>query len=168
MARRRFPARVSGHARLNQWIGPPEQDFVGVSSGGSTLVSSLTVAEATTIVRTRGMVSVQPGSFAADLNVVGAFGIGIVSDEAFGIGITAIPTPYSDGDWPGWLMWESFAFHLDAQSAIGFEMPASLQIMVDSKGMRKVGNSESLVFIAESQTGAFDIADCTRQLFKLS
>ena len=170
MARaRRFPAaRSSGHKRLNQWVGPPEQGFVSVSSGGSTLVSSLSPAEATTLVRVRGAVSIQPGSFAADLNIVGAVGIGVVSAEAFGIGITAIPTPYSDADWPGWLMWRSFALHLDVQSAVGFDLNSAVQLEIDSKAMRRAGSNEVFVFIAESQEGAFDIADCTRQLLKLS
>jgi len=132
------------------------------------LVSSLSAGEATTIVRTRGMITIKPGSFAADLDIIGAVGIGVISDEAFGIGITAIPTPYSDADWPGWLMWESFAIHLEVLSAVGFNVPAAVAIAVDSKGMRKVGSNESLVLIAESQVGAFDIADTTRQLFKLS
>ena len=167
-ARTRFPAGRGGHKRLNEWVGPPEQGFVAVATTGATLVSSLVVEEAITIVRTRGMVSIDPNVFSADLNVVGAFGIGIVSAEAFGIGITAIPTPYSDADWPGWLMWESFAFRLEFSDATGVTMPGSLQINVDSKGMRRIGSNEAVVFVAESQEGAFTIADCTRQLFKLS
>ena len=141
---------------------------MAVLTGASTLISSLAVDEATTIVRTRGMVSIFPAAFSADLNVVGAFGIGVVSAEAFAIGITAIPTPHSDADWPGWLMWESFGYRVEFVDATGFQGNAQQSINVDSKGMRKVGASEVVVFVAESQSGAFQIADVTRQLFKLS
>ena len=120
------------------------------------------------MVRDRGMVTIKPGSFAADLDIVGAIGVGVVSDEALGVGITAIPTPYSDADWSGWLVWESFAIHLEVLDATGFDVGAALRINVDSKGMRKLGATESLVLVAESQVGAFDVSDTLRQLFKLS
>jgi len=163
--RTRF-VRSSGHRRLNAWVGPPEQGFQVVTSGGSSLISSLSVEEAITIIRTRGSIGIEM-SFAAGLSVVGAVGIGIVSTEAFGIGITAIPTPYSDADWHGWLMWESFAMTVDFDDATGARFGA-FQIAVDSKGSRKVAANETLVMIAESQIGAYNIADATRQLFKLS
>jgi len=161
----RFPTRGSGHRRLNAWVGPPEQGFVTVVTTGSTLISSLSVEEATTIIRTRGMIAIQV-AMGASLEVIGAVGIGIVSTEAFGIGITAIPTPYSDADWHGWLMWESFGLAVDFDDATGSRFN-TLRIDVDSKGMRKVAANETLVMIAESQTGAFQVADATRQLFKL-
>ena len=167
---RSFPRGSCGTARLNQWVGPPDQGFVTVSSGGATLVSSLSPGEATTLVRTRGMVAVIPTTFASDQNINGAFGIGVISAEAFGIGITAIPSPFTDADWPGWLMWESFAFRVEFGDGTGVRAAAGvgLQMIVDSKGMRKAGSNEVYVFIAESRGGAYSIADNTRQLFKLS
>ena len=164
-ATRGFPQR--GPKRLNAWVGPPEQGYVAVASTGSTLIGSLSVEEAITLVRTRGMFSVKPNSVAADVDIVGAIGAGVVSAEAFAIGITALPTPFSDADWPGWFVWESFAFHVENVSAAGFDPLASLQIPVDSKGMRKIGASEVVVFVAESQIGTFDVVDATRGLFKL-
>ena len=166
-ARRIIRAPVGGHRRLNEWVGPPEQGFVQVASTLTAIVSSLAVEEAITLVRNRGMVSVHPDAFAADVNIVGAFGVGIVSAEAFAAGVGSMPSPYSDADWGGWSTWESFAFHLEFQSGVGVELQ-SVMINVDSKGMRKVSSNEVLVFLAESQEGAFRIADCTRQLFKLS
>jgi len=165
---RRLRATHGGHRRLNEWVGPPEQGFISVATGGSTIISTLNIEEAVTIVRTRGMVSVFPAVFSADLNVVGAFGCGIVSAEALAIGITAVPTPYSDADWPGWFVWESFAFRFEFGSGAEGFMPASLQIPIDSKGMRKIGSNEAFVCVAESQEGAFSIADTTRQLIKLA
>ncbi len=165
---RGFSRGPSSHRRLNEWVAPPLQEYIAVASAGATIISQMNIEEATTIVRTRGMVSIKPQAFSADLSTVGAFGVGVVSAEALTIGTTAIPEPYSDADWGGWLMWESFAYHFEVQSAVGTQFPASIQINVDSKGMRKVGSNEALVFVAESFTGAFEIAECTRQLFKLS
>lgn len=157
----------SGPRRKVQWIGPAVQGYVSVANAGATLISvSTTFETAATLVRTRGQISVQPGSFAADLNIVGAFGCGIVSAEAGAIGITAIPTPFRDADWGGWYVWRSFSLHLDVQSAIGFSLEME-NFEVDSKAMRKVGQNESLVWVAESQAGAFDISTPLRQLIKL-
>jgi len=44
----------------------------------------------------------------------------------------------------------------------------SLRFQVNSKAMRKIGNNETLVLMAESQTGGFDIAMHLRILFLLS
>ena len=168
MARGFRRGHQGGHKRLTQWVGPALQDFVSVASGGATLISSIPFDEAATLVRIRGQATIQPGSFAADLNVVGAIGVGFVSTEALNIGVTAIPEPFTDADWGGWALWRAFGLHLDVQSAVGFDAQGAIQLELDSKAMRKGGPSESLVAIAESQAGAFDIALTMRTLVKLS
>ncbi len=169
MARRRsFAAPRARSSRLTQWIGPADQGYVSVASAGATIISSASFEEPLTIMRSRGNVSIQPGSFAADLNVVGAFGVAIVTTEAFTAGIASIPEPFSDADWGGWFVWRSFSMHLDVQSAVGFDVNSALQFEVDSKAMRKVSQNETLVTIAESREGAFDISANLRTLIKLS
>ena len=169
MARQRsFRGRSSGARRLTQWIGPADQGYVSVASGGKTIVGTGPFTEAATIIRTRGQVSIQPGSFAADLNVIGAFGVGIVSDEAAAIGVTAVPGPFDSADWTGWYVWRSFSLHLDVQSAVGFDVQSMINMEVDSKAMRKIYPNETFVLVAESQAGAFDISMPLRTLVKLS
>ena len=158
--------RRAGARRLTQWVGPPEQGFIAVATTGATLISNLPVEEPFTIVRNRGAVAISIVT-AADLDVVGAFGIGIVSAEAFAAGIGSVPTPYSDGDWGGWMVWRSFALRWDFSDATGARF-AQIEIEVDSKAMRKVSPNEVIVLVAESQTGAFSMADGLRQLIKLS
>ena len=131
------------------------------------MVASASFEEPLTIMRTRGVVSIQPGSFSADLNVMGAIGMAIVLAEALAIGITAIPEPFNDADWGGWFVWRSFALHLDVGTSVGFDANSALNIEIDSKAMRKVSPNEALVVVAESQAGAFDIFDGTRHLLKL-
>ncbi len=164
-AHRRFTPRQS--ARLTQWISPPQQNYVAVATGGATLISSFPAEEPLTFMRTRGMVSVRPAAFTADLTVCGAVGIGIVSAEAFAAGVGSIPEPYTDADWGGWFMWRSFCYRFEFEDATG-TMLGSWDFEVDSKAMRKVSPNEVAVFIAESQFGGFSVADCTRQLVKLS
>jgi len=140
--------------------------FTAVAAGGATILTSLSFESPGTLIRTRGMVSVFPQAAGADINVVGAFGIGIVSAEALSVGITAIPTPFTDADWGGWMVLQPFAFRLDVTSDIG-RLISSLQIEVDSKAMRKVGPNTAAVVVAESLSGALSVADTTRLLLKL-
>ena len=166
MARTRTKFVRDGARRLNEWVGPPEQGFIAVTSTASVIISSLSVEEAIMIVRTRGMIGIKP-SFGAPLECIGAIGVGIVSAEVLSVGITAIPTLYSDADWGGWLMWESFVFTVDFDDATGVRF-GTIQLNIDSKGMRKAGSNEAFVMVVESQLGAFEVADATRQLFKLA
>jgi hypothetical protein len=74
-----------------------------------------------------------PGGFS------GAFGIGITTADAFGIGVTAVPTPLTERDWDGWLFWHAWnlktvtATIADGVNAVG----AFQRIEVDTKAMRK-------------------------------
>lgn len=123
--------------------------------------------EQTTVVRSRGFISIRPEAENADLEVTGAFGIGVVSAEAFTAGVASIPEPFSDGDWGGWLVWQPFGFNFEFQSGIGLHFP-DWRFEVDSKAMRRLSPSEALVCVAESQSGAFKVQFPARVLVKLS
>ncbi len=138
-----------------------------MASGGATLVASFPFEEPLTIIRTRGMISVKPTSYAVDLSIAGAVGIGVVSAEAFTAGIASVPEPFSDGDWGGWFVWRSFGHHYEVLDATS-SLLGSWSMEIDSKAMRKVTPNEVMVVVAESQVGAFEIFDGTRHLFKLS
>ena len=168
MARRGgFAPRRQGTNRLVQWVGPALQTYVAVASGGATLISSFTPGESLTIVRTRGMVSVRPESNAADVELVGAIGFGIVSDEAFAAGVASMPEPFNDADWSGWFVWRSFSYDIEFSDATGVGF-LNWDFEVDSKAMRKLGPNETAVLIAESFTGAFRVSSPLRMLVKLS
>ena len=124
-----------GPKRLTEWSGLADQGYVNVSTTASTLISSVAFEDPGTIVRARGRCSIRPQTVVADLDVVGAFGIGLVSAEALAIGITALPTPQSDADWGGWMVWRSFAYRLEFVDATGtFQIDWGFE--VDSKAMR--------------------------------
>ena len=159
--------RVS--ARLTDWVGPAAQGYVTVSAGGATIIASLAFEDPATIIRTRGMVSIIPQSHNADLNIVGAFGIGVVSAEAAAAGVASVPEPFSDADWGGWFVWRSFAYTLEALA--GAEQFSVIlydwNFEIDSKAMRKVTSNEVMVVVVESQAGALLAFDGTRHLIKL-
>ncbi len=167
MARRHTPrASFQRSARIVQWIGIPAQDYVNVASGGATIIANLAVEDAITVMRNRGMVSIRLQAYTADLTVAGAYGMAVVSQEAFAAGVASIPEPFSDSDWGGWMVWRSFFQRFEFDDATGLTFPAAMDFEVDSKAMRKVGPNEVVVQIAESQTGAYALATGVRTLIK--
>ena len=159
---------VRGQKRLTAWSGLAAQGYVFVADAGATLLSSIDFETSGTIVRARGQISIQPTSFAADENIVGAFGVGVVSVEARAVGVTAIPEPFSDADWGGWMVWTSFSYHFEFGSSVGQQFPNSVRIDIDSKAMRKVEPNSSLVFVVESFEGAFLMSEQVRVLQMLA
>jgi len=166
--------RSSGVKRQVTWVGPADQAFVPVLTGSAIIVSSFEPAAAAnnmmrpTIVRTRGSVTMAPVvGIAADVDIVGAYGMCIVSLTAFGVGITSVPTPFDDAGWEGWLVWRSFSIRFESNAALTAHIN-QLVHEVDSKAMRKVGTDDVVIVVAESQVGAFGISAQMRQLYKLS
>ncbi len=154
------------------WIAPAEQAFVSVAGGASVIIGSFnpvaSIMAHPTIVRTRGTVGVKPASFGADIGIIGAWGVGVVSDEAFAAGTASIPRPFEDADWNGWLAWGVFIQQLEFADATGRLYNAVTEYSVDSKAMRKIPPGNTLVEMAESQTGAFEVNMSLRLLFLLS
>jgi len=167
MARPRRVFGSHGPGRLTTWIAPAAQDFVAVASAGATILGSFAFEEPVTIIRVRGFAGIKVNSQAASVNLVGAIGMGVVSAEAFGVGITAVPEPWNDGDWGGWFMWRSFAGRLEFDDASGVVF-TDWGLEIDSKAMRRVKTNEVVVIVAESITGAFDVSPGMRMLVKLS
>ncbi len=164
--------RAVSARRENTWIGPALQGSVAVAAAGASLIFSFDPfangMPKPTVVRTRGVLTITPQAFTADLTIHGAFGLGIVSDQAFAAGVVSMPEPFSDANWDGWFVWQSFALTLEFITASGTIQPANLQIEIDSKAMRKVSDNETVVAICESQAGAFNCGAHLRQLYKLS
>jgi len=159
--------RDQSSKRLTEWIGPALQQYITVATTGATLIASGPFESPVTIVRTRGHVSIKPSDVTVDLNIVGAVGIGIVSAEALGVGITAIPEPFTDADWGGWYYHRMFSYALEVVSQIG-EHFIEWDFEIDSKAMRKIGSNEAFVMVAESIVGEFQISAPFRTLIKLS
>ncbi len=143
---------------------------MAVASNTSVILQQNAGLGNTTIVRVRGLLSVQPDAYSVDLNVQGALGMGIVSDQAFAAGAASIPGPWSEPDWGGWFVWQAWASRLEFLSAVGvlFSDASERTYMIDSKAMRKVEPNETVVVMAESQAGGVNIHSPFRMLVKLA
>ena len=170
MARRPFRSQ-RGPKRQVTWIAPADQGFIAVATGAKVLIGSFDAAGSglvkPTIVRTRGQVTPRVGATGASAVIIGAFGMAVVSDRAFAAGVVSVPGPFTDASWDGWFVWRSFSMSWDFDDATGIRF-STINMEVDSKAMRKVNDDETVVLVAESQSGAFDISMPLRMLVKLS
>ena len=183
MARSRvFPrqSQARGPRRKTSWGPGPNAVRTAVSAIGKTIWTNgviLSVEDVGTIVRTRGEIAILLSlATAAGDGMNGAVGLGIVSSQAFGIGPTAVPGPFADAEWEGWLWHSYWSVRGVASQSLGQDVArnagADLRIPIDSKAMRILSNNETLMgcFEVAVETGTANInfiAD-TRLLLKLS
>ena len=171
MARRsQFQPRSNAPRRSTSWLtGPAEVVAVRTTTALSGWTTGLQILEdGVTLIRTRGSALIKLVTTAGGTTdgMAGAIGIGVASENAFGVGATAIMDPFNDSEWDGWI-WHSF-FHV--RGALDTE--GSVQrIEIDSKAMRKI-EALDVIYGALStvETGVEVVAFSadTRQLFKLS
>jgi len=139
------PARhQAGSRRVTQWVlgpGADDQltfDAILVSSSVTEIFGSgVEALEKFTIVRLRGFLNVV--LLTTDITGGGfnwTAGIGIVSADAFSTGVAAMPDPFDDIDWPGWL-WVQMGAAISPVAAAGREN--NFTFPIDSKSMRKLG-----------------------------
>ena len=77
-----------------------------------------------------------------------AFGLCIVTENAVGVGVTAIPSPGVDTFWDGWLYHTTGVVGLVPGNVGGI----SAAVEIDSKAMRKFKNSDVMVGVVEVRT----------------
>ena len=168
--RSRVPVRSRAPKRKTVWVGTADQGAVSLASGGSAIVSSFDPSSfailKATIARVRGEINVFPQVTTADLSINGAYGLCVVSDEAFAAGAASIPRPFDDDDWAGWLVHGYFSNRVIASAVDNGLWITSKAI--DSKAMRKVGPGETVVWMIESQGGAISVLFNARVLIMLS
>ncbi len=112
-------------------------------------------AEPKTLVRLRGLVWAVLNTAAVGEHVPVNFGITKVSSDAFGAGVGSVLGPRSDAvhDW----IWRGQIFLSSlAEAAVATDFLAG-SVVVDSKAMRKIKPSDTLIIVAETIAG--DIAD---------
>ena len=154
MARSRGLSRGNARSRRKtSWDGGPGGTPTGlISSSVSSILGAGAVADedGMTLVRVRGECSLMLASAASDGDgFIGALGIGIVTSEAFAIGITAMPTPLIDDDWNGWLWHQFFSVRVPVAAGIGSQS-SEVRYVVDSKAMRKLRLGDVIFFAQES------------------
>ncbi len=80
--------------------------------------------------------------------------MGIVSENAAGIGITAIPTPLIDIAWDGWMVHEQGQLMAQSTALSEGGGTQSQRVKIDSKAMRKFRATDTLVAVLQvTETG---------------
>ena len=146
--------RGGSSCRKTSWeFGP--FGTVASSAAGSILFpnSAQSTSDGLTIVRTRGELLVYLTAANAVLGgFQWAFGMGIVSENAFGIGVMAVPGPITDIAWDGWVVFETGT--VKSAGIIASDLPGNagssmVRIRLDSKGMRKFRATDVLVAVLQ-------------------
>ena len=170
MANRRF-AQTSRKRRVSWEGGNTDIADLVVATAQAVTVLTETQLEnfpTPTLIRTRGRLtgftdtSSTPGAF----GVVG-LGMIVVTASAAAVGVTAIPTPLTDLG-SDWLWWDSMTLGADAGDVIGSEITID-RLSIDSKAMRKIGNNQVVLLVAELLTceGTLVVNLCGSQRFLL-
>ncbi len=141
----RFP-RTNALRRRTSWAVGPNGSTSTVSAASTVLFPTFAQAnlDGLTLVRTRGdLMFYITGAAIRDQFTVG-FGICVVNENAANLGVTAIPEPITDQQWDGWLSyWSGMVAVDDATNG------TILRIPIDSKGMRKLKNSDGIVAVLQ-------------------
>jgi len=164
--------RGHGARKGTDWSASAVQlTFVTLGAQSASLLEIFVpIAGGETLVRVRGRIAYGTDQEAVDEVYLGAFGMAVVSEQAASVGITAVPHPATDAAWDGWL----YHTYLQGQvrvigTAGNADFNAVQTIEIDSKAMRKVGEDDRLVVVAENMgsAGGMIIANSERLLSKL-
>jgi len=122
-----------------------------------------------TLIRTRGLLTLLlTGATSAGDGFQGAFGIGRVTSAALDVGIGSVPSPIAELAWDGWLYHTFFSCHAQDTSLRG-GIAQAMQIVIDSKAMRKFDVQEDIYAAIESVeigTAAMSVFFDSRMLFQ--
>ena len=103
--------------------------------------------EAETLLRSRGRFRMVLNAAAIDESVTIAVGLAIVSARAAAAGVASLPRPATEGSYP-WL-WHDFGVASTFQGQASGTFAQVIDMIVDSKAMRKVKEDEVMVFVVE-------------------
>jgi len=167
-----FTLRGGRMRRESFWIAIAETSTT-LASGTPVLFTGLTTAQLAlrpfTVVRTRGLLQLSSDQLTTTESYFGAYGMAVVSDQAFAIGITAVPTPITDKDSDLWFVFEELTGRFAVSSAIGI-LEVGNRREFDSRAMRKVEDGQDIAIVEENSGSPFAGAIMTksgRMLIKL-
>lgn len=145
----RFRNRNAGSRRRVSWSIGPSGTSATLSVSGTALfaIGAQAVADDLTIVRLRGRLMLQLETAASENSGFEyAFGITVVSSNAFDVGVTAVPEPLTDIAWDGWFVHGTgvlLARNATPQLEDGPNVVKDL--VIDSKAMRKTHATDVIV-----------------------
>ena len=154
MARRSgYIMRGGRQRRESLWLGIDATRFTLATANSAAITHNLNAAGLAlrpfTIVRTIGYWQLRSDQTGAAENYDGALGFSVVSDQAIAIGVTAVPTPYTDIGSDLFFLHQIMASRFEFVSGVGFESAAGLMGTFESRAMRKVNEDSDVCFAAE-------------------
>ena len=157
MARRRITTRAFRMERRKSiWAGinAAENSLAAPSTAIISHFSSaaLLALRPFTIVRTRLVFHVRPDQVAATEDYGVAIAAAVVSDQAAGVGVTAVPTPDTDRASDLFFLFEEAYGLFFFGTAVGVDFVGGQRVVIDSKAMRKVTDGDDVVFVQETQS----------------
>ena len=173
MARRGRSRFVRPAPRTKMWIGFGVGSTTIVGSSDQ-LVASYSAAALLlrpfTILRTRALFTYESDQSAVSERPIGSIGATIVTAAAQAVGITALPDPSGitgDAD-ADWFIWQALMVSYEFLDSTGANGNVSVQYVIDSKAMRKVGPDDDLVLVSAQETASGAVLTTNgRQLIQL-
>ncbi len=148
MARRAFRSSRSGAVHNKEWtFSCLDATNFDLAVANLIAFSIFTADEAETVLRTRGEIMVMLDATAVNEDATIAVGLAVVSTRAVAAGTASLPRPAIDGAYP-WL-WHGVAIVSSGQEAAIVPDFLAVRLLVDSKAMRKVKESEAIVAVFE-------------------
>ena len=158
MARRfsRGSRGIRPYRPASDWTASADiTDYTALAAATAVLDQSFVVdgTDTETILRVRGSASFVSDQTAQTERAFGAYGFCIVSDQAFGIGVTAIPSPMADADSDLWFV-HGYWYAPIAVGSSASIANISHTFEFDSKAMRKITADETLVVMVENASAS--------------
>ncbi len=149
-----FVRRPSGMVRDTAWFGSAFTATTAAAASTAVLVTSLSAAALAlrpfTVIRTRGVLGIRSDQTSTTENFSAVYGGCVVSDQASAIGVTAVPTPFTDHDSDLWYWIETLFGTLVVTTDISRYIDGSrLDRTFDSKAARKVDIGQDVITVVE-------------------
>ena len=122
-----------------------------------------------TVVRTHLNYYVKSDQTAALERYQTAVGMAVVSDQAVAIGVSAVPTPFTDLGSDLWFLHQITTGNFTFVDGTGFHPVGGIEKDVDSRAMRKVEDGQDVILTLENsgQSSGSTVIMAGRQLIKL-
>ncbi len=146
--------RGGRNIRNTLWAGvaPVSTVFAAANNAALTNVTGagLLAIRPFTVMRMRGFMHVRSDQTGSLESYQVAWSASVVSDQAAAIGITALPTPFTDIDSDLFFMYQVVAGVFLFISGTGFDPIGGSSAVVESKAMRRVEDGSQIVFTLEN------------------
>ncbi len=156
MARTHRGRLVEVTKRVTSWISSTrDTSFTNLAASTAILDQSFSRTDPFTVVRTRGLLVVKSDQIANGEEPFGSLGMAVVSDEAAAIGVTAMPTPFTDAASDLFFLHLDWAMITEVNNTNITNTPW-IQTF-DSKAMRKVNENETIAVTIENGHTGFGV-----------